>query len=589
MLCRRDFALLKSQGASLMTNPSAKFCAIVVFALPVFGVAAGLQREYVKTRLLVKFEHNLSESDAAILAGKVNGKLGSSIGKTGYRLLNLPASANAEMGAQKLKGLKGIAQIEFDYKVKPDELPNDPNYGSQWHLSKMACPAAWSYTKGNGVIIAILDTGVDGTHPDLSGKLVGGWNVFDNNSNYSDVYGHGTAVAGTAAASTNNSIGVAGTAWNCSIMPIRISDANGYGYSSTVASGLIRAADSGARVANVSYDFSTDPVVADAAKYFCDKGGVLTMSAGNDGYASPANDNPYVLTISATDSSDALASWSNRGNNIDLAAPGVYIYTTTRGGGYGAWNGTSFSAPAVAGVAGLVLSANPNLNGYQVQDVLKQSAVDRGTAGWDNQFGWGLVNASNAVQKALTYSGDTTAPSVSFSSPTEGAQVSGSCQIFVSAIDNLAVNKVLLYKDGLLVNTMVASPYVYNYDSTKDANGAHSFLAIAYDNAGNNASKTLNISVLNEKDTIAPTVSIISPTSGKIGTTTTVYVNAQDNVGVVSAKLFVDGKLVVTSTSSPFTLKWNSRKASSGTHTLQVIAYDAAGNAGSSQVVTLTK
>lgn len=572
-----------------MTNPSIKFCAFIVFALPVFGFAAGSQREHVKTRLIVKFDGNLSESEAMSLAGKVNGNLGNAIGKTGYRVLNLPASSSAETGAQKLKSLKGIARIEFDYKVKPDELPNDPSYGNQWHLSKMACPAAWSYAKGSGVIIAILDTGVDGTHPDLSAKIVGGWNTFDNNSNYADVYGHGTAVAGTAAASTNNGIGVAGSSWNCSIMPIRISDPNGYGYSSTVADGLIRAADSGARVANISYDFSTDSVVADAAKYFCDKGGVVTMSAGNDGYASPAYDNPYVLTISATDSSDALASWSNRGNNIDLAAPGVYIYTTTRGGGFGAWNGTSFSAPAAAGVAGLVLSANPSLNGYQVQDVLKQSADDLGTSGWDNQYGWGRVNASNAVQKALTYSGDTTAPSVNFSSPTEGAQLSRSCQIFVSAIDNLAINKVLLYKDGSLVSTMTTSPYIYNYDSSKDANGNHFFQAIAYDNAGNNASKTLNISVLNEKDTIAPTVSIISPTSGKIGTTTTVYVNAQDNVGVVSAKLFVDGKLIATSTTSPFTLKWNSRKVSSGTHNLQVVAYDAAGNAGSSQVVTLIK
>lgn len=572
-----------------MTNPSIKCCAFIVFALPVFGFASGSQREHVKTRLIVKFDGNLSESEAMSLAGKVNGNLGNAIGKTGYRVLNLPASSSAETGAQKLKSLKGIARIEFDYKVKPDELPNDPSYGNQWHLSKMACPAAWSYAKGSGVIIAILDTGVDGTHPDLSAKIVGGWNTFDNNSNYADVYGHGTAVAGTAAASTNNGIGVAGSSWNCSIMPIRISDPNGYGYSSTVADGLIRAADSGARVANISYDFSTDSVVADAAKYFCDKGGVVTMSAGNDGYASPANDNPYVLTISATDSSDALASWSNRGNNIDLAAPGVYIYTTTRGGGFGAWNGTSFSAPAAAGVAGLVLSANPSLNGYQVQDVLKQSADDLGTAGWDSQYGWGRVNASNAVQKALTYSGDTTAPSVNFSSPTEGAQLSGSCQIFVSAIDNLAINKVLLYKDGSIVSTMTTSPYIYNYDSSKDANGNHFFQAIAYDNAGNNASKTLNISVLNEKDTIAPTVSIISPTSGKIGTTTTVYVNAQDNVGVVSAKLFVDGKLIATSTTSPFTLKWNSRKVSSGTHNLQVVAYDAAGNAGSSQVVTLIK
>jgi hypothetical protein len=237
----------------------------------------------------------------------------------------------------------------------------------------------------------------------------------------------------------------------------------------------------------------------------------------------------------------------------------------------------------------LTLSANPALNGYQVQDVLKQSADDLGASGWDGLYGWGRVNASNAVQAALAYSGDTIAPKVSFSSPSDGAQVSGTAQIFVSAIDNLAINKVMLYKDGSLVSTMTTSPYVYNYDSTKDGNGSHSFTAVAYDNAGNNASAVLNISVLNEKDTIAPTVAILSPLSGRIGTTVTVYVDARDNVGVVSAKLFVDGKLTATSTASPFTLKWISRKATPGTHTLQVVAYDAAGNAGYSQVVTMTK
>jgi len=572
-----------------MMTPFLRLFVIVACVLPAFGLSAGSQREHSKTRLLIKFSSGLSESESAGLAAKVQGKLGHSIGNTGYRVVNLPASGDAEQSAKKLNGLRGIERIEYDYKVRPADLPNDPKYGSQWHLVKMSCPSAWSYAKGVGVIVAILDTGVDGTHPDLSSKIVAGWNTFDNNSNYADVDGHGTAVAGTAAAITNNSVGVAGVSWDCSLMPVRISDANGYGYSSTVANGLIWAADHGARVANVSYDFSSDNVVANAAKYFCDKGGVVTMAAGNDSYTTSAADNPYVLTISATDSSDNLATWSNRGSNIDLAAPGAYIYTTVRGGGYGAWNGTSFSAPAVAGVAGLALSANPALNGYQVQDVLKRSADDLGTAGWDGLYGWGRVNASNAVQMALTYSGDTIAPHVSFSSPSEGSQVSGTTQIFVSAIDNLAVNKVMLCKDGSLVSTMTTSPYVYTYDSTKDLNGSHSFMAVAYDNAGNNASSVLNISVLNEKDTAAPTVSIISPLDGRIGTTVTVYVDARDNVGVVSAKLLVDGKQVATSTSSPFTLKWNSRKATPGSHTLQVVAYDAAGNAGYSQIVTLTK
>lgn len=572
-----------------MSKSTSTFCLLIVMSVPLSGLALGPDKNHHQTRLLVKLSSDMSESDAAGMASKVGGKFGNAIGKTGFRVLNLPSSGNATGDAKKLNGLKGVEQIEYDYKVKPDDTPNDSSYGSQWHLSKMACPTAWIYNKGAGITIAILDTGVDSTHPDLAGKIVSGWNMYDNNATTSDVYGHGTAVAGVAAASTNNAMGVAGVGWNCSIMPIRISDTSGYGYSSTVANGLIWAADHGARVANVSYEFSTDSVVASAAKYFCDKGGVVTMSAGNNSVTTTSSDNPYILTISASDSSDNITSWSNRGSNIDLAAPGASIYTTVRGGGYSYWSGTSFSAPATAGAAGLVLSANPSLNGYQAQDVLKQSANDLGAAGWDNQYGWGRVNASNAVQAALTYAGDTMAPSVSFASPIDGATVAGTVQLSMSAADNVAVSQLKLYKDGTLVSTLAASPYSYSYDTTKDANGLHTFEAVAYDAAGNSSSATLSLSVYNQPDVTAPTVTITSPTSGKIGTTTTVYVSASDNVGVVSAKLYVDGKLTMTSTASPFTFKWNSRKVTAGTHTLQVVAVDAAGNSGSSQVVTMTK
>src|SRR5262249_836915 len=156
----------------------------------------------------------------------------------------------------------------------------------------------------------------------------------------------------------------------------------------TVANGLTWAADHGARVANLSYMMTNVATVTTAAKYFQSKGGVVTMSAGNYSTFDPTADNPYVLTVSATDPNDNITGYSNTGHNSDLAAPGDSILTTALGGGYIAFSGTSFSAPVTAGVAALVMSVNPNLSGSQVQDVLKKSADDFGAPGWDPSYGW---------------------------------------------------------------------------------------------------------------------------------------------------------------------------------------------------------
>src|SRR5262249_20345939 len=152
---------------------------------------------------------------------------------------------------------------------------------------------------------------------------------------------------------------------------------------------------------------------------FQSKGGVVTVSAGNYNFFDPTADNPYVLTVSGTDANDALASFTNTGNNIDLAAPGVNVWTTDQGGGYAAESGTSFSAPIVRGVAALVLPVTPSLSGAQVQDVLKPSADALGPPGWDPGYGYGRVNAAAAVALARTTTGipDTTPPTVSFASP----------------------------------------------------------------------------------------------------------------------------------------------------------------------------
>ncbi len=338
---------------------------------------------YVRGRLLVKFREGVDSNKAHGVLAAFQAQEDGEIPGTGVKVLSLPPNASERALERAFRNRAEVEFAEVDRIVPPDGVtPNDPLYPSQWHLSRIAAPDAWSTTTGSsGIIVAILDTGVDGSHPDLAPKMVPGWNVYDNNANTADVYGHGTKVAGTAAAFGNNGTGVASVAWNCLIMPVRIAAADGYASYSDIASGLTWAANHGARVANISYMVTTSSTVTSAAKYFYDHGGVVSSSAGNYSTFDSSADNPYIFTVGGTDENDALYGWSNTGNNIDLAAPGCAGNTTTNGGGYSSACGTSFSAPIVAGVAALVLSMNSSLTPAQVTDVLRQSADDLGPGG----------------------------------------------------------------------------------------------------------------------------------------------------------------------------------------------------------------
>src|SRR6185436_14722604 len=161
----------------------------------------------------------------------------------------------AEAVANAMAHHPDVEFAELDRFVNPSRFPNDPYFATEWHLNKIAAPSAWDVTIGNsGLIVAVLDTGVDSNHPDLAPHMIPGWNTYDNNSNTADVYGHGTAVAGTIAATTDNYDGVSSLVWNCLIMPIRISDPSGWATYTDAAEGLTWAADHGARVANISYE-----------------------------------------------------------------------------------------------------------------------------------------------------------------------------------------------------------------------------------------------------------------------------------------------------------------------------------------------
>lgn len=539
--------------------------------------------KWVKGRILVQPRAGVNDQQVAQILSAQGGKTVSKIAAINVHIVQLPLNINEKAIAALLAKNPQLEFAEVDSLLAPIQLTDDPYYSSQWHLPKINAPAAWDNSTGSGVIIAILDTGVDVTHPDLAARMVPGYNFYANNTNITDVYGHGTKCAGTAAAIGNNTIGTAGAAWNAQIMPLKISGDDGYGSYSAMASGLTWAADRGARVASISYMISGSSTVISAAQYFQNKGGVVVTSGGNSGAFNATLANDALVSVSATDSGDNRAGWSTYGDYIDIAAPGVGIWTTTAGGGYGAPSGTSFSSPLTAGVVALMFSANPNLTPTQAKSLLYSTAFDLGTTGWDQYYGHGRVDAAAAVLAAKNaIAADTQAPSVSITSPQNGAVLIGTATVNVTATDNIGVVRVDLFLGGNLVSSDTLAPFSFSLDTLSRADGNYNLVAQAYDATGNMGnSSPVTISIDNVVDTIAPIVTISNPVSGAtVKGNVSIKASATDNEAVKSMSIIIDGVTKATSSTGSITYTWNTRKVSAGTHTIQVNAVDASGNVG---------
>jgi len=450
---------------------------------------AAMPAAFAPGRVLIGTRAGLSdEALAALLAP--HGAKARRLGRGALHLVELPAGASASAVRDQLARNPLLKFAELDRMVPAALTTNDPYLGSEWHLTKVGASTAWDSSQGSGVTIAVLDTGVDATHPDLTTRIVPGWNFVDNNANTADVNGHGTAVAGAATASLNNSLGVAGLAGQARLMPVRIADANAYTYWSTLAQGLTWAADQGARVANISFvGVATSQAVQDAANYMRSKGGLVVVAAGNNGVDEGIAPTSSMLVVSATDSTDTKTSWSSYGSFVTIAAPGQDIWTTTNGGGYQAWWGTSMATPVVSGVIGLMMSAQPSLSNSKIESLLYSTSTDLGAAGRDSYYGYGRVNAAAAVSAALGSNiADTVAPSVSIGSPSAGATVSGLVSVSVNASDNVGVSRVELRVNGSALATDTSAPYAFSWDASKLANGSYTLSASAFDAAGNRSS-----------------------------------------------------------------------------------------------------
>jgi thermitase len=545
-------------------------------------------------RILVMPRAGLPDGALAAILKENGGGKARRVGQSELRIVDLPPGLEKQ-SVEKLARHPHIKFAEVDMLVAPDFVSNDPYLGSQWHIGKIGATTAWDATSGSGVTIAVLDTGVDSSHPDLAGSIVPGWNFYSNSSDTSDVYNHGTGVAGSAAAIFNNGMGVAGIAGKARIMPIKISADSGQASWSAVANGITYAADKGARVANISFSAYASSSVQTAAKYMKDKGGLVFVSAGNTGAQSTATATTSLIVISATDSADNIASWSTYGNVVALSAPGTGIYTTTKGGGYVSENGTSFASPVAAGVAALVFAAKPALTAYEVEAILFKSAADFGAAGRDIYFGNGRVDAAKAVSMALsstsTAPGDSQAPTVAITSPTSGAAVSGIAPINLSASDNVGVTRVELMVNGSVVATDSSAPYGFSWDSTKVGNGTATLMARAYDAAGNvGSSPSVSVAVANTTSTTnaRPVVAFNTPAGGTVsGGMVKIVAAASDDGGVLGLKmtLSLNGKQVASSSGTgTVSYNWNTRKVGTGSYTFSAVAVDGNGATGSASV-----
>jgi serine protease len=296
-----------------------------------------------------------------------------------------------------------VAAAIPDYVRHAFDVPNDPYFKSaEDYFTTIRLPLAWDLSHGSdGLVIAVVDTGVS-TVGDLSTQVLPGGNFVAGGTNAGDdsAIGHGTLVAGVAAATTNNGIGIAGAAWDTSVLPVKVLDSRGVGTDFQVANGIVWAVDQGARVVNLSLGGpGASQTLCDAVAYANSHGTLVVAAAGNAAAATPDYPAacPGAVAVSATDTNGDFAYFSSFGSWVSLAAPGVGIVSTRNDNSYGSESGTSFAAPMVSAVAALVIARHPDWSPSRVATQLEDTAQDRGVQGVDPYYGHGLLDAYAAL------------------------------------------------------------------------------------------------------------------------------------------------------------------------------------------------
>jgi subtilisin family serine protease len=396
-------------------------------------------KEVVSGQAFIKFSKKVSSETKKQLLKGVGAEKIKDIDFIGWTLVKIPKGMKVSGGIKSLKKLKNVEFVEPNNVYRPSIIPNDILISPQYSLSQIKAFAAWEYETGfsSRVTVAVMDTGIDGTNTELSGKLTGiAHQFFDPNNAgaQSDdtppiaACNHATRVAGISAASSNNSSGIAGISWGAKLLSLRVFDTADCTSNCGNVTSDSCVTDDTAMIAAINYVASINnstttgrivlnmsiggpppcvgPIqtainVAEAA------GIVIVAAAGNDGADNNINSPAcctYVIPAGATDSSDELAYFSTKGpemTNRGLVAPGVSVYTTDLSNGFAYADGTSFSSPGIAGLAALILSADPTLIPSDVGDFMRDGADDLGIPGDDSSYGHGRINMVNSLQLVI--------------------------------------------------------------------------------------------------------------------------------------------------------------------------------------------
>ncbi|MDY6796891.1 MAG: S8 family serine peptidase [Actinomycetota bacterium] len=366
--------------------------------------------------------------------------------------------------------------------------PDDPLYDRQWNLNSnngVQADQAWDLQRGSaGLTLAVIDTGMDYLHEDLLGRRVDGYDYYNNDDDPWDDNGHGTLVAGVACANTDNTIGVAGLDWYAGVMPLKALGADGQGTLDDVVNCVYHAAANGADVINMSFTSGTySQQLQEAVEYAYNKGCVIAAAVGNEGDSRlnyPAG-MTYVIGVGSTNASGDHSPSSNTNSSVDLSAPGDVIWGPSPDDKYDCESGTSDSCPHVSGAALLALADNPGATPDEVWRMLRDAAVDKGSPGYDVEYGWGLLDCYSALR----------VPLVEIASPAEFSYPSSGKVSVQAASKHVDIKYLELWVDGELEDSHTVTPasgdvdYTFMaWDLSEMAEGTHTITVKAIDNSG---------------------------------------------------------------------------------------------------------
>ena len=378
------------------------------------------QMKAMPDEILVKFHSGVSEFDKQ----RVHNLLGAIKSRSGYGNFYHVVSVREGMVEEMISAYSEqpvVAYAEPNHFRFINFIPNDTYYSFQWHLDQINMSDAWNKSTGSGVTVAVVDTGISQAGEDGFGNRVfGGYNFVKENENFSDDNGHGTHVAGTIAQETDNGIGVAGIAYNANLLGVKVLNKKGSGADSGVADGIRWAADNGAQVINMSLGGdSSSQTLEDAVNYANERGVVICAAAGNSGADTIGYPARYdaCIAVGSVRYDKEKADYSQYGAGLDVVAPGGDTSVDQNQDGYGdgvvqetftkklfrmKWGyyyfqGTSMATPHVSGLAALIIGKYPAYTPDQVRNAIESTAEDLGLPGYDTTYGYGLINASAAL------------------------------------------------------------------------------------------------------------------------------------------------------------------------------------------------